>query len=336
MRTTTPNEMSDVAKAIIAKNRKSALATAKAANERAARAKASTKATKKSLQKVAKPKNAPKGTKEAAKEAIAATTASIKKTKAEKAEAAIRDVAATDVELATNIAPSIELNTELQTAFDFFNRKLFASKLAPVMFSNVRLKKSLGHHWPKAWARRAELKGKVDEIGMDFTRLREQGQGDKEVLSTLVHEMCHQLVAMLPGKPERGHGHKWVAAMHLVGLEPIILNAKGQPTGKPTGPNASHRIVEGGVFDAAATELLATGLKFSWFSEPVAQPEKKPGKKKKAGAKAKHTCPCCQRNAWGAPSLHLFCKGDPETEHELTEMDCDRTQYDDTSESDGG
>lgn len=238
--------------------------------------------------------------------------------------AEVANIPHSSVSLKTNTAPSVEIATELQHAFDFFNQRLFEGKLEPVVFSNTRLKKSLGHFWPKSWTRRKDLKGKVHEIGLDFARLH--GENDKEVLSTLVHEMCHELIEML-GKKERGHGKYWVAAMLMVGLEPIILDAKGNPTGKATGPNSSHKIVSGGKFDEAAKELLKTGFKLSWANEPMPEPEKKPSKKKKAGAKAKHTCPVCQRNAWGAPSLYLHCKGGPEDSHDLTEMDCDREEY---------
>ena len=239
--------------------------------------------------------------------------------------AEVANIPNSTVSLKTNVAPSVEIATELQHAFDFFNQRLFEGKLEPVVFSNVRLKKALGHFWAKSWTRRKDLKGKVHEIGLDFARLH--GENDKEVLSTLVHEMCHELIEML-GKQERGHGKYWVAAMLMVGLEPIILDAKGQPTGKATGPNSSHKIVPGGKFDETAKELLKTGFKLSWANEPMPEPEKKPSKKKKAGAKAKHTCPVCQRNAWGAPSLYLHCKGGPADEHDLTEMDCDRSEYD--------
>lgn len=308
---------------IAKRNRAKQLADVATSIERTEKA----KALKGKLKKVAKGK---KGKKAAPAKAPKAPTEPKapkpkKPTKAERAARDLSEITATDVRLSTNVAPSVELTTQLQGAFEHFNKALFGDKLAPVMFSNVRLKKSLGHHWPASWARRKELKGKIDEIGLDFARLREANSGDKEVLSTLVHEMCHQLVAMT-GKPERGHGHMWCAAMRLVGLEPVILNSKGEPTGKATGPNSSHTIDKGGAFDKAADELLGTGWRFVWFNEALPEPEKAK-KKKKAGAKAKHTCPECGANAWGKPSMVLTCTGDQDARHDPVEMDCDRAEF---------
>lgn len=220
--------------------------------------------------------------------------------------ALVADIPAPKVSFKSNVAPSVEIATQLQHAFDHFNRRLFKDKLEPVIFSNVRLKKTLGYFWPSQWARRADLKGKAHEIGLDFSRLH--GETDKEVMSTLVHEMAHQLIQQIGKAPAKPYHCKfWVAAMHMVGLNPIILDTKGQPTGKLTGPNSSHEIVKGGKFDEAASELLKEGFKFVWKCEAVIEPEKKPKAKKKAGAKAKHTCPECEANAWGKPTLKLLC-----------------------------
>jgi len=236
------------------------------------------------------------------------------------------------VKSTVNVAPSIEIATELQHAFDFFNNKLFGGKLEPVIFSNCRLKKSKGYFWPKQWARRKDVKGKVHEIGLDFARLH--GENDKAVLSTLVHEMAHladEQNGTAPKKPY--HGKTWVAFMQMVGLTPVILDAKGMPTGKLTGPNSTHEIDKGGKYELAYDELAKTGFKLSWASEAVIEPEKKSKGKKKAGAKAKHTCPKCGVNAWGKPTLHLYCQDN----HELTEMECpDREEYEGSEGGEAG
>ncbi len=237
------------------------------------------------------------------------------------------------VKLTTNVAPSVEIATELQQAFDFFNNRLFEGKLEPVVFSNCRLKRAEGYFWPAQWARRKELKGKVHEIGLDFARLH--GEKDKHVLSVLVHEMCHELVQQIGRSPKKAYHCKyWVAAMQMVGLKPIIMGAKGRPTGKLTGPNSSHEVEPKGKFDVACDGLLTSGFKLSWASEAVVEPEKKPGKKKKAGAKAKHTCPTCSANAWGKPSMILTCVGTTDSRHDPIEMDCDREEYANYGEED--
>jgi len=289
------------------------------------------KAPAKKAAKKADPVRVQKPSKQAKKPASAPEQEPAKepaKTRAPKVDhaAAVRDIPEATVKLTSNVAPSVEIATELQTAFDHFNHALFEGKLEPVVFSNVRLKKSHGHFWAKGWERRVNMEGKAHEIGLDFARLKKDGQGDAEVLSTLVHEMCHQLIEQIGKAPAKAYHCKyWVAAMLMVGLEPIILDAKGVPTGKATGPNSSHRIVEGGKFHIACQELMHNrNFKLSWYSEFPEAPEK-PKAKKKAGAKAKHTCPTCSANAWGKPSLHLHCNDG----HKLIAMECpDREEYD--------
>lgn len=256
----------------------------------------------------------------------------VKKAKAPKVDPAteVSNIPDSTVTLKTNTAPSVEIANQLQQAFDHFNVKLFEGKLEPVVFSNTRLKKSNGHFWAKSWTRRSELKGKVHEIGLDFARLnKDPDHGDMLVLSTLVHEMCHQLIEQIGKAPARAYHCKyWVAAMHMVGLSPVILDAKGVPTGKATGPNSSHTIDQGGRFEMAAKELLSEGFKFQWANESLDQEaDKKPKAKKKAGAKAKHTCPECGANAWGKPSMVLHCYGTKGEEHAPVEMECDRDAY---------
>ncbi len=259
-------------------------------------------------------------------EAKTTTPKTPRKAKGPSADETVAHIPEPTVKLKTNTAPSVEIATELQTAFDHFNSRLFEGKLEPVIFSNCRLKKAKGYFWAKQWARRKDLKGLVHEIGLDFAKLH--GENDKEVLSTLVHEMVHLLVEQLGKSPKKSYHCKfWVAGMHKVGLEPVILSSKGQPLDKATGPNATHTIPAGGAYDEAFKALAATGFKLSWASQPVVEPEKKEGKKKKAGAKAKHACPTCNANAWGKPSMVITCKGTTDDPHDAQEMECDRAAY---------
>lgn len=265
-----------------------------------------------------------------------------KLTAAEKAAKEVSEAPDSTVRLSSNLAPSVEIVGELQQAFDHFNAALFQGKLEPVVFSNSRLKKAHGFFWAKQWNRRSELVGKVHEIGLDFARIHNdfggKKDGDKQVMGTLVHEMCHLLVEQMGKSPPKPYHCKyWVAAMNMVGLEPVIISSKGEISEKATGPNATHNIVEGSHFDKAADELLATGFKFSWFNVPLPDKAKAPAKKKKAGAKAKHECPTCAGSMWGRPSAVLHCHGNFEDRHEPVEMVVDRAQYEgDEAEGDAG
>ena len=232
----------------------------------------------------------------------------VNKTKKPKVDhaAEMANVPSSTVTLKTNVAPSVEIATELQAAFDHFNSRLFQGHLEPVIFSNCRLKKTHGHFWAKAWTRRKDLKGKVHEIGLDFARLH--GERDKDVLATLVHEMVHEQVHMSGHGPKRVYHCKyWVAGMERIGLSPIIFDTKGQPTGKKTGVNSTHEIVKGGPFDIACDELLKSGFKLSWANEPMPEDEKKPKGKKKAGGKFKYEADCGAA-FWGKPGISATCQ----------------------------
>lgn len=220
-------------------------------------------------------------------------------------EATVANIPASTVTIKSNVAPSVEIATELQQAFDHFNRTLYAGKLEPVVFSNCRLKKAKGYFWAKQWARRKEMKGKVHEIGLDFAKLH--GENDKQVLSTLVHEMAHLQIEQIGKAPKKPfHCKYWVAAMKQVGLTPIIIDSKGNISSKPTGPNATHEIDKGGPFDKACDELLKSGFKLSWASEAVIEPEK-PKAKKRAGGKFKYEADCGAA-FWGKPNIAANCQ----------------------------
>lgn len=276
-----------------------------------------------------KPKKAKKSKKSKAKKDVLKEPKAKKQPKAKVDHAAeVANIPNSTVTLNTNIAPSVEIATELETAFQHFNRTLFEGKLEPVVFSNCRLKKADGYFWGKQWSRRKDLKGKVHEIGLDFAKLH--GQKDQWVLSVLVHEMCHELVEMIGKAPKKAYHCKyWAAAMCMVGLTPVIYDAKGQPQpDKLTGPNSSHEIVAGGKFEASCKELMASGFKLSWASEAVVVPEKKPkGKKKKAGGKFKYEATC--GNAfWGKSGIRAICQCGCESEFSQLEKPDEATEGD--------
>jgi len=216
-----------------------------------------------------------------------------------------------------NIAPTVEIAAELQAAFDHFNATLFGGTLEAPLLGFARLKKAHGYFWAKQWKRRGAKAHDTHEIALDPYRCSQAR--DKDVLGTLVHEMVHLQDEQNGTSPKRVYHTKiWAGLMKEVGLYPSTTGAEG---GKETGPNCSHYIVKGGRFDGAADALIAKGFKFSWHAAPVVEPEKGK-KKKKAGAKAKHTCPDCDVNAWGKPTLNIMC-GDCDTK-----MICaDRADY---------
>tara|TARA_R100001086_G_scaffold15801_5_gene7850 strand:- start:1946 stop:2944 length:999 start_codon:yes stop_codon:yes gene_type:complete len=177
-------------------------------------------------------------------------------------------------------------------AFDFFNAELFHGKLPPVMLVIHRKRNAAGYFWDGMWRNQIgeDLPddAKVSEIALNPELM---GRNPKEVLSTLVHEMVHHEQHVF-GKPSKsGHNVEWCTWMERIDLTP---RGVGNCAGKRSGRNFTHDIVEGGVFDKAATTFLARDdIDMSWFSMRAG------GKgKKQDTSKVKHTCGCGS-NIWG-------------------------------------
>lgn len=132
------------------------------------------------------------------------------------------------------------------------------------------------------------------------------GCTDKEILSTLVHEMVH-LWQQHFGKPGRRgyHNRQWARQMMWVGLRLISLDNPG----KMTGQRVTDEIISGGRFDVAADRLLATGFRLRWQSADVVALSGKVTVEvaKPKRNKAQFTCPECEQNTWAKPSARLIC-----------------------------
>lgn len=197
-------------------------------------------------------------------------------------------------------APTALSFNALQTAFDHFNDKLFGGRLPPCMILLHRKKGANGYFWPERFGHR-DVEDSIHEIAINPSTMR--GRTDRDVLSTLVHEMVH-LEQQVFGKPGKGayHNREWAAWMKRVGLQP---NALDNPGGE-TGTKVSHKIVEGGPFDVACAELLATGIALP-YSERVFSAAAEARAKVKRASKTKYTCPSCDMNVWGKPGLSVGC-----------------------------
>ena len=193
--------------------------------------------------------------------------------------------------------PTTETYEALTRAFDFFNERLFVGRLPEVLITLQRKRKAHGYFWAEQFVDRRVPDARVDEIALNPETC---GREEKLVLSTLVHEMVHlrQQHEGTPGK--RGHHNKeWGEMMDEIGLIPSSTAAPG---GKRTGRSVSHYIDEGGPFDVACDELLASGFELPWFTQ--APP---PAAKKKDPSKVKHSCPSCGLNAWAKEGARMTC-----------------------------
>jgi predicted SprT family Zn-dependent metalloprotease len=194
--------------------------------------------------------------------------------------------------------PTKDTYTQLDNAYDYFNRTLFDGRLPPCVMTLHRKKGAYGYFWGDTWSEREGCR-RTDEIALNPETFRTRTT--PEVLSTLVHEMCH-LQQHHFGKPSRSgyHNAQWAAMMEAVGLIP---SDTAMPGGKPTGQSVSHYIAPGGAFDMACKVLLEQGFTIPW----QAMTRDEATAKKKAASKTKYTCGTCGVNAWAKPGTALLC-----------------------------
>lgn len=203
--------------------------------------------------------------------------------------------------------PSKEINEALNGAYDYFNAKLFADRLPDCVLMLHRKRGAYGYFWGGVWKNEA-TQATADEIAID-----PQSFGNrpvKEMLSTLVHEMCH-LEQHHFGKPSRSgyHNKQWADYMEAVGLTPSTTAAEG---GKRTGQKCSHYIEPNGRYEQAFDAYKKTNADgLAWF----ATTGEGGAAKKRKNTKLKYTCGACDANAWGKAGLNLVCG------------DCEETMY---------
>lgn len=192
--------------------------------------------------------------------------------------------------------PTAQTYDALDQAFNWFNAALFDSKLEAPVFTLTRKRGAHGYFWAEQWKHR-EDGDPCHEIALNPDTMQ---RSLPEVLSTLVHEMTH-LEQQLFGTPGKGgfHNKAWGELMDAVGLIPT---STGQPGGARTGRKVTHMIEEGGPFDLALGDLLATGFNLPWHTEA-----RVPGPKKLDLSKTPHTCPECSIKAWAKLGTPIGC-----------------------------
>lgn len=221
--------------------------------------------------------------------------------------------------------PTLVTYTELQQAYSFFNSMLFAGTLPDCIITLQRNKKTYGYFSPNRFTSREGIA--ADEIALNPTYFATRTI--KQVLSTLVHEMCHSWQHRF-GKPGRGryHNKEWAEKMESVGLMPTDT---GKPDGKKTGDRVTHMIIENSAFDHACDQLLTDNYRISWvdrFAEIPAGNASVDGVdaeelrtmkvdlqgsdptevRSQSRAKYSHTCSGNKNfNVWGKRGLGLAC-----------------------------
>lgn len=216
---------------------------------------------------------------------------------------------------ASALAPTAHVGEALQRAFDTFNKQLFEGRLPHAIILLHRKKNAHGYFWPERFGKRGE-DAKLHEIALNPSTMG--NRTERDVLATLVHEMCHLERQVAERAPPKGgyHDTLWAVMMRRVGLQPKALDKDGNKTDKETGTKVTHEIVEGGPFDVACKELLAAGLTLPYSERAFTEQQAKRAKVKKA-SKTKYTCPSCEANAWAKPGANLVCGDCDETLEEM-------------------
>jgi hypothetical protein len=186
----------------------------------------------------------------------------------------------------------------LDEAFGFFNRELFASTLPDVLITLNRKKGAAGYFWNEVFRERdGERSGHEIALNPDAFRNR----SDKQILSTLVHEMVHLRQAAFGKRSRNGyHNQQWASWMEEVGL---MASDTGEIGGKKTGQRMTHYIVSGGAFDIACDQLIASGVKIGWETKARETPKSGP----KDPSKVRFCCPRCGQLAWANHNAILAC-----------------------------
>lgn len=200
----------------------------------------------------------------------------------------------------SKLDPTTEMYGHFSHAYDFFNFVLFASSLPPCLITVQRHRGAYGYFRGRRFESfdRARV---TDEIALNPEHFA--GRSDKDVLSTLGHEMVHLWQAHF-GTPSRGgyHNREWAKKMTEIGLIP---SDTGLPGGRQTGPRMTHVLEAGGAFDKAADDLIAKGFVVAFVDRNV-RSRSAIGIQKKL-SKSHYRCVCGQ-NAWAKPGAEFDCR----------------------------
>lgn len=185
-----------------------------------------------------------------------------------------------------------QIYSDLQTAFDIFNKELFANELPEVLFTLTRKKNTLGYFWADRFALGEQSR---HEIALNPRYFIERSPEDTAL--TLLHEMVH-LWQQIFGSPSRSgyHNREWAEKMKEVGLQPQACDGSG----KETGQKITHKPIENGRALAVFKQIMDAGYKREIIEKPFIKNTRK-------ATRYKYECPQCQQKAYGGAKSYLFC-----------------------------
>lgn len=183
--------------------------------------------------------------------------------------------------------------TQYLNAFKLMNGYFFKNSLNIPILSIVRKKGAKGYF------RAESFLSKNDENILSEIALNPElfARDDKEILSTLLHEMCH-LWQYQFGEPSGGNYHN--KEFHKKMLE-CGLETYDTLTNKEVGSHVTHRIVIGGKFDQFYKQHIKDDI---FLIKTEVRVELKPDVKKN---KTTYNCENCNFKVWGKPGLVIIC-----------------------------
>ena len=226
---------------------------------------------------------------------------------------------------------------DFDKAYDHINKALFANQLPDCFITINKQAHSAGYY------RHGEFVKKdgnhTDEISLNYNLFLQRTT--EYIISTLVHEMCHQWQAHCgKDKPRKSyHNAEFAQKMESIGLMPSSTGEKG---GHKTGQKMSDYLIKGGQLDKQIKKIVSNGFTIRWTSFETAHQIKKTQQqlqsdeeliklgvntelltavanikfvqegepttsKPKTNSKTKFTCPECQQNAWAKPTAYINC-----------------------------
>jgi predicted SprT family Zn-dependent metalloprotease len=219
-----------------------------------------------------------------------------------------------DDDIDSEFNPTNRTYSAFREAFAVFNLELFDDKLPDCLITLQRRRNTRGCFGAQRFGHRvgSEI---VDEIALNPAAFRDRT--DRQIASTLVHEMVHQWQYRF-GKPSRSgyHNKEWAAKMVEVGLIP---SDTGEPGGKRTGQRVSHYIEEGGLFDRVWNILASDAFSFDYQDRATNRSDTPPRK-----LKASYFCHQCDYSLWGQPGHRVVC-GDCNQQMEERAPECEIT-----------
>ena len=186
---------------------------------------------------------------------------------------------------------------------------LFDGALPPCLITLQRGRRAYGYFWGGHFINSKD-QSVTDEIALNPSEMANRTVED--ILSTLVHEMCHLWQFHFSRYPSRRgkvrpyHDKEWGGAMEDVGFVP---SSTGEPGGWKTGPRVSHYVAKNGPFQKACNNLLATGFTLTWLEWEIARKKSDKGDSpvRKDTSKTAYRCPECKLNAWAKPFFKPIC-----------------------------